>query len=169
MGKKRPAPLFILLFAAGVVALLVFPYGPVKSVEVVKPFKLQNEDFDCGPASLKFILDHLQMGVPLSEIRTRTGATEHGTSMLSLKHCAEELGLEARGWFFAKHDVQRIPLPAIVYLNRRHFAVLEEVKDKHVVVVDPAQGRLRMALSTFFEQWRGETLVLSPKKGGEKQ
>jgi ATP-binding cassette subfamily B protein len=126
----------------------------------------QQKRFDCGPASLQVVMAHFGISIPISRIRSLSGTSEKGTSMLGLRNCAVRFGFEAAGWNLSAEDLFQIPLPAIVFLSRGHFVVLEAVSRDVVFLNDPAKGARVLPLAQFLEIWNGDTLILHPKEGG---
>lgn len=145
---------------AFVVAIAVsVPELPV----VQQRFQLQETETDCGPAALSYVLKHFQIDAAVSELRTLTGESGSGTSMLELKRAAESYGLSVEGWKIVPADLERIPRPAIVLIHDSHFAVLKEVHTDRVILVDPAHGETRMSRRLFLQSWHGYTLTFNTR------
>lgn len=117
---------------------------------------------DCGPRCLQIVLQRFGMTPDFGEIAVCAGLSENGTSMLGLRDCARRYGLTAEGWQFIPEDLSKVPLPAIVHLDDRHFAVLEAVHPERVELTDPGVGEVSLPMSNFLRRWRGYTLVLEP-------
>jgi ABC-type bacteriocin/lantibiotic exporter with double-glycine peptidase domain len=117
---------------------------------------------DCGPRCLQIVLQRFGMTPEFEEIAACSGLSEIGTSMLGLRDCARRYGLTAEGWRFVPQDLSKVPLPAIVYLDDRHFAVLDAVHPDRVELIDPGVGELSLPMSNFLRRWRGYTLVVEP-------
>lgn len=88
---------------------------------------LQDKPNNCGPAVIKMLFDHYKIPSTLAEIEKRVGLTEKGTSMLSLKETAESVGLRAQGWRYSLENLQRAPMPVIVFVHKDHFALVDSV------------------------------------------
>lgn len=130
--------------------------------EGIEGVVLQTRNMNCGPAALKMALDSLGIEQKLKDIEGATGLDETGTSLLSLMKYAQSQGVHAEAWRLNIDDLGDTPLPAIVFIEGDHFAVLDRITQHgEVVLRDPAIGRLRMSKETFGHIWRGETLVMT--------
>jgi len=130
----------------------------------VQGVALQARPNGCGPASLKMVLDHFGLSIPLGELEEQVVPTRRGTSMLALKEAAERRGLCSGGWRLDRQDLFRIPLPAIILIRTDHFVVVDSISPlHHVYMRDPAIGRVRIRLHQLAGMWRGETLVFAGK------
>lgn len=118
---------------------------------------------DCGPRSLQTILGRHGLDPPFADITACTGLSAAGTSMLGLRDCARSYGLEAEGWLVPAGDLGRIPLPAIVFLDGHHFAVLDAVEGERVRLTDPDAGEVLLTTPGFLRRWKGYTLVVQPQ------
>ena len=116
---------------------------------------------DCGPAALKMILDHHGIhGSTLPELEAATGTGPDGTSLLALKHAAEERGLAGQGLRLPVQQLTSIPLPAIAHVHGDHFVVIRSA-GAELVVDDPSLGRLRMRPKVFERSWDGIVLTFT--------
>jgi ABC-type bacteriocin/lantibiotic exporter with double-glycine peptidase domain len=122
----------------------------------------QLEMAECGAACLAMVLDHYGCSVPLSEVRIACGVSRDGSSAARVVRAARDYGLKAVGLKLEPKDLQRLPLPAILYWEFNHFVVLEKVMSRGVVIVDPASGRRRVPWSTFGGSYTGVALGFEP-------
>jgi len=119
------------------------------------PFVRQIDEMDCGAASLGMICRHFGKRVSLARIRQLAHTSTDGTSLKSICHAAQELGLAARSVKASKSRLDQMPLPAVVHWEGNHWIVLYDVGPDHVRVADPAKGRLKLKRSEFEEKWSG--------------
>jgi ABC-type bacteriocin/lantibiotic exporter with double-glycine peptidase domain len=127
----------------------------------------QRDGNDCGAAALKMIFDRFGIPVDYGKLLTRLNPGPEGAAMLRLKQLAEAEGLLCRGWRLAPRDLAGIPLPAILFLRRNHFVVMEsQNSEKGVLILDPRRGRLRISVRKLLALWPGETLLFC--KPGEE-
>lgn len=148
----------------------------VKSAKQLKMEGVQRQtlDYSCGAASLAILLQHY-FGESYSEEELLTDITlrlspeelkervTQGFSMLDLKRAAARLGFSAEGVMLPSEAVSALKGPVIILLRREglnHFVVLKGESGGRAFLVDPARGHLRMPLYAFFEQWRGEALIV---------
>jgi ABC-type bacteriocin/lantibiotic exporter with double-glycine peptidase domain len=121
---------------------------------------LQLHGNDCGPAALKTILAGRGIERPLSDLASDLRLTPQGTSMLNLRLISTKLGVPAKSWIVQPKDLPRVPLPAIAFVNKNHFVVIQRFVAPEILEVDdPALGRLHWPIRAFQRFWSGETLV----------
>lgn len=127
----------------------------------------QKTPSDCGAAALQMVLSHFNVASDYDDLTLGLGVTSDGTSMLRLKRAAEARGLLCRGWRLAIRDLPNIPLPAILYLRRNHFVVLDSYSPGGPIFIrDPAWGRLQLTARKLESIWGGEILLFTqPGKG----
>jgi len=105
---------------------------------------IQQYDNTCGPAALMYALSLLGVEATEEELAKLSGTTPEGTSMLGLMQAARTFGFDAAGYRVDPADVDRLPIPAVLFLPaRKHFVVLTEVTPDSVHVADPALGHLK--------------------------
>ena len=121
---------------------------------------LQDKQNNCGPATLKMILEHHGLVVSLRELNRRTNLTANGSSLLALKEAAESFGLHAEGLLMKPEDLCHAALPAVLFVAGRHFVVLDSVDSGgHLYVRDPEIGRMKIPSQRLVDIWKGEALV----------
>ncbi|HEY6296169.1 MAG TPA: ATP-binding cassette domain-containing protein [Streptosporangiaceae bacterium] len=132
----------------------------------------QMEDADCGAACLAIVLARHGRRVPLREVRERCGIGRDGVTGIALKRVAESYGLRmtARRIHVARgldgrvdlSGVASLAVPAMIFVDQRHFAVLEGVRRRTVRVNDPAVGRIGMTGEEFLDRFSGISLLFEP-------
>jgi ABC-type bacteriocin/lantibiotic exporter with double-glycine peptidase domain len=129
---------------------------------------LQKGARDCAVACVDMVLKRHGQQVEYARLRALTGLTARGASMLDIRRTLEALGatVETRriGW----SDLMASPLPAIAFIHKNHFVVVESVSDAGVVVLDPSIGRVRFTRWLFSLNWDGE-IVLAQFRGNNPQ
>ncbi|MEW2474930.1 ATP-binding cassette domain-containing protein [Micromonospora gifhornensis] len=135
----------------------------------------QMEDADCGAACLSIILTHHGRRVPLAELRDRCGVGRDGMTASGFARAAAGYGLKVTGRWIETSDLDmasRVPVPAVVFLDGRHYAVLEGVRRGRAWINDPAVGRLPLTPAEFATRANGPVLVATPtpefEPGGER-
>jgi ATP-binding cassette subfamily B protein len=103
---------------------------------------------DCGPASLKCVLDGHGIAVSYSRLRDVCQTDVDGTSIDTIETVANQLGLTAEQIVIpADHlllpEAAALPAVVVVWLSERltHFVVLWRRVGNRVQVMDPAGGR----------------------------
>lgn len=127
----------------------------------------------CGPAALYVACSLLDVHVGPAELQRMTTPDEHGScSMLTLKTCAEQLGLYAYGLEMSLRDLAGFDGIGIANTGTRsrsaHYVVVAGVRGENALVVDPFAGsRSRVEwipMSRMAKMWTGRILVLSRTK-----
>lgn len=136
------------------------------------PLFRQLESNDCGPACIQMIAAYYKKKYSLSTIKSYCDMTRIGISLRDIIHCGKEIGFEIASVNVNIEEVHRMPLPAILYLRKGHYVVLEKIKKKKggysYNLVDPDYGRVKMQEEHLAEKWmsngRGIAAVLAPAK-----
>ncbi|MEU1881680.1 peptidase domain-containing ABC transporter [Streptosporangium sp. NPDC020072] len=132
------------------------------------PVVLQNTATECGAACLAMVLSYHGRRVSLQEISDRLQIGRDGLSAKALREGAVECGLKSRAFSLAPADLARVPMPAIVHWEFKHFVVVERWAPDRVDVVDPGLGRRRLTAEEFDEGFTGVLLAFEPGPGFEK-
>ncbi|MCC6900461.1 MAG: ATP-binding cassette domain-containing protein [Polyangiaceae bacterium] len=115
------------------------------------PEIVQSSAMDCGPASLKCLLDGLGIPVSYGRLREACQTDVDGTSIDTMEDLAVQLGLDAEQVMVPTDHVllsENDLLPAIVVTTMpdglTHFVVVWSTHGPFVQVMDPASGRTWM-------------------------
>lgn len=135
----------------------------MKKMVIVK----QRDIKDCGACALSSVIQYYGGFVPLEKIRRDTCTTIEGTSAYHLMNSAIKYGFDCIG---ATTDITHIKkrsirLPAILHFRYQngltHFVVLYEIKKNHVILMDPAKGKVKMSLEELEQVWTKHILVFN--------
>ena len=126
------------------------------------PLVLQSDATECGAACLASVLRHHGNWVTLEEMREVCGAGRDGCSAADISRAARQYHLEATGWRQEPEDLPKLPLPAILHWEFRHFVVLEGVGDGQYFLNDPARGRRVVDEKAFDQSFTGVALEFHP-------
>ena len=130
--------------------------------------KIKQRDItDCGAACLASIAAHYRLQLPVSRIRQYAGTDKRGTNVLGIIEASVKLGFQAKGAKGAFESLSRIPLPAIAHVivknELHHYVVVYKFTKKHVVIMDPGDGRLHKKIhEDFIKEWTGVIVLLLP-------
>ncbi|MGA8594911.1 MAG: cysteine peptidase family C39 domain-containing protein [Bryobacteraceae bacterium] len=120
------------------------------------PEVVQTSAMDCGPASLKCLLDGFGIPVSYGRLREACQTDIDGTSIDTMETVANQLGLEAEQIMLPLDHVLLEPakaLPAIAVVSLpnglTHFVVLWRRHGTRVQIMDPAAGRRWVSRSQF--------------------
>lgn len=123
---------------------------------------LQSEAAECGLASLAMVARHFGHRVDLAGLRRRFPTSLDGLNLRQLMAAASALDLAPRAVRLEVEELDQLALPAILHWDLNHFVVLESVSARSVVVLDPARGRVRIAVSAIGRHFTGVALELTP-------
>jgi ATP-binding cassette subfamily B protein len=120
---------------------------------------IQTSAIDCGPASLKALLDGFHIHASYGRLREACQTDVDGTSIDTIEVIAEQLGLEAQQILVPLDHVlltEAATLPAIAVVRAAngtaHFIVAWRRHGPFVQVMDPARGRLWVTRQAFLDQ-----------------
>lgn len=122
----------------------------------------QQEAVECGAACLTMVLAWHGRWVTLEEMREQCGITRDGTKATNILKAARAHGMVAKGLQKTAAELQRLPLPLIVFWNFNHFVVVEAIDEKRVWLVDPASGPVVVSRAEFAEAYSGIALAFEP-------
>ncbi len=128
----------------------------------------QIDEFDDGAACLAMVCQYFGKSVSLARIRQLVHTAVDGTSLKALCIAGIELGLATRSVKTSAKNLDKMPLPAIVYWHGNHWVVVYGISPKHVWVADPALGHRRMDRDDFEERWTGFAALFDYTKEFEK-
>jgi ATP-binding cassette subfamily B protein len=123
------------------------------------PEVVQSSSMDCGPASLKALLEGFGVSASYGRLREACQTDVDGTSIDALEETAVALGLDA-GQIMAPADHLLLPeaemLPALVVVRlpngSTHFVVIWRRVGDLVQVMDPAIGRRWVSVRRFRDE-----------------
>ena len=129
----------------------------------------QDKSNNCGPAALKMILDAHGRKVPLRGLENGGHASAGGWSMQSLKEIAERHGLRAEGWKLGWETLCKSQMPAILFVENRHFVVVDGMDTAGFFFVrDPSIGRMKIHRRALGKIWTGEALLFGENQFSRK-
>ena len=145
--------------------------GPLKR-RVTTPIVLQMHASECGAACLGSVLAHFGRWVPLTELREKCEVSRDGSSAASILRASRHYGLECNGLSVRAKQLEKLPLPLIVFWQFSHFVIVEGIDERFVHLNDPATGRRRLSTEEFSRGYSGIALRFKPgpdfEPGGER-
>ena len=125
--------------------------------------RLQYEAAECGAASLATILAYFGLVVPLSELRQACGVNRDGSNAKQLLEAGRSYGLTTRAYRCSGEEFrQKGQFPSVVFWGFNHFLVVEGFAGRHAFLSDPAQGRIRVEMEEFLDNFTGIVLEFQP-------
>src|SRR5690349_1073095 len=128
----------------------------------VLPTILQTETTECGLACLAMVARYHGHDVDLAGLRRRFPASLKGVSLAQLIQVAGQLSLGTRPLRLEPQDLRRLRTPCMLHWDLNHFVVLERVKDRRIVIHDPARGVRTLGLEEASGHFTGVALEVWP-------
>lgn len=129
---------------------------------VTTPLLLQMHMTECAAACLGSVLAYFGRWVPLAELRDRCEISRDGSTAAGIKRAANYYGLECSGWFGDIRQIQKSPLPLILFWEYNHFLILEGYNRECFYLNDPAVGRRKLSQKEFHAGFTGVALQFKP-------
>jgi ATP-binding cassette subfamily B protein len=105
---------------------------------------------------------------PLNFFRSLCYQSKDGVSLKNISLAAEKLGFISTGGKFSFEILAgKIPLPAIVFWEQKHFVVVYKINKSKgnydIYVADPGKGKVKYTLSEFLRSWAGSDNSINAK------
>lgn len=131
-----------------------------------KTFVLQHDQSDCGVACLLSLVQYYGGAHTLEELRSLSGTTVQGTTLLGLYQAANSIGFEAEGNEADIEVLKAYNAPLILHLtmgNLEHYVVCYGFEKGVFMIGDPAKGIIKLSPKELNSLWRSKTcLTLTP-------
>lgn len=132
----------------------------------------QKDITDCGAACIASIATYYRLRLPISRIRQIANTDKKGTNVLGLIEAGEKLGFQIKAAKGPFESLFKIPLPAIAHMvlvnQLQHYVVIFKVTKRHIIFMDPADGRVHKKPHDEFEKiWSGVIILMLPDDGFE--
>ncbi|MDT3253665.1 ATP-binding cassette domain-containing protein [Serratia sp. root2] len=120
----------------------------------------QSEINECGLACIAMLAETQGISAPLTELRDRYPASQHGTSLAALCEILSELAVPTYPVAFEHRDLAALPLPAILHYGAGHYVLLAYRQGDYVCVMNPALGQQLLPFDALKAEISGYALVL---------
>ena len=131
-----------------------------------KTFVLQHDQSDCGVACLLSLVQYYGGAHTLEELRSLSGTTVQGTTLLGLYQAANSIGFEAEGNEADIEVLKAYNAPLILHLtmgNLEHYVVCYGFEKGIFIIGDPAKGIIKLSPQELNSLWCSKTcLTLTP-------
>ena len=77
----------------------------------------------------------------LHELRDLSGCGRDGMTLFHMRQLSENLGFDAKVYRAGAAELPHVRLPAIAFWSDNHYVVIDQIKDRHVNIIDPAIGQ----------------------------
>ena len=139
---------------------------PLSQKLIHKTFVLQHDQSDCGVACLLSLVQYYGGAHTLEELRSLSGTTVQGTTLLGLYQAANSIGFEAEGNEADIEVLKAYNAPLILHLtmgNLEHYVVCYGFEKGVFIIGDPAKGIIKLSPQELNSLWRSKTcLTLTP-------
>jgi ATP-binding cassette, subfamily B, bacterial CvaB/MchF/RaxB len=132
-------------------------------------FIYQSEAAECGLACMAMVASHHGHQLDLSALRNRYAVSLKGANLQHLIQLGDQLALAGRALRLELDELSQLKLPCILHWNLNHFVVLKKVTKRHAVILDPAVGERKVAMSEVSDCFSGIALELTPTRGFSKR
>ncbi len=129
------------------------------------PVVRQSTVAECGLACVAMIASYFGSPEDIVSLRRRFGAPLTGATLRFLVRTSEALGLAPRAVRCELSEIRRLRAPCVLHWQLDHFVVLAGVSRRHLVLHDPARGRVRVSWREADRKFTGVALEALPTKG----
>jgi ATP-binding cassette subfamily B protein RaxB len=126
------------------------------------PVVHQTEAAECGLACLAMVAHFHGLKIDLNRLRRDFPVSLKGIDLEGLMDTADRLDLSSRALRLELEEMDQLRCPAILHWDLNHFVVLKLVRDRHVVIHDPAVGLRKLTTSEVSKHFSGIALELQP-------
>ncbi len=120
---------------------------------------------DCGPTCLRIIAKYYGKSYSLKTLRDLSDTTREGSSLSSVSDAAERIGFKTIGARVSFEQLKELPLPAVIFWEKKHFIVIYKIKKNKVYVSDPGYGLVTYDQNDFIRKWVGNNADERTKQG----
>lgn len=122
----------------------------------------QEETNECGLACAAMLAQTQGKNVSLETLRELFPASDHGTSLDTLMSIMGRLGVATTPVLFEHHELEELPLPAILHYGASHYVLLAWRKGHQVCVMNPAVGEQWLPFAALKQEISGYALIVDP-------
>jgi ABC-type bacteriocin/lantibiotic exporter with double-glycine peptidase domain len=139
---------------------------------VKKSLILQQDQSDCGVASLLSVIKYYDGYNTLEILRKLSGTNITGTTLLGLYQAAQKTGFDAKGCEASIDSLISHGAPCILHFNSNHYVVCfgsQQKEDLQFIICDPAKGIHYLNAQQLDELWvTKKCLTLLPNESFKK-
>lgn len=117
----------------------------------------QIEYSDCGITCVRIVARYWGKRISTDYLRGLCDMSRLGVTIGDVVSAFKDLGMESVAVNVRAEEVARMPLPAVLCWEQKHFVVLYRVKGDKFHVVDPARGKMTFMAEEFYRCWHGES------------
>jgi ATP-binding cassette, subfamily C, bacteriocin exporter len=129
--------------------------------------ELQQNESDCGIAALASIIQFHGGYVPLENLRTLSGASATGTTMLGLLQAGDKVGFVSEAYEGSIEDLKEVSYPSILHITKHghieHFIVCYIFDGENFLVGDPESGIKLLSSEELEGLWKSKAVLILKK------
>lgn len=129
----------------------------------------QSEAAECGLACLGMIASYYGFRSDLSTLRAKYPISMKGCTLEDIISIANDMNLGCRAVRCEPEELKLLRLPAILHWDMKHFVVLKKITKRSAIILDPAQGEVRVATKDLNRHFTGVALEMSPSSGFKRK
>lgn len=135
--------------------------------KVKKSFRLQQDESDCGVAALSSVIRFLDGYIPTENLRTLSGTSVTGSTMLGLLQAGESVGLDTQAYRATINQLKASSFPCLLHVTKygvmEHFIVCYSYSNGLFLIGDPAEGIVEISESELDSIWISKALLTFSK------
>ena len=135
--------------------------------KVKKSHSQQLDNSDCGVTCLLTILKYYNSSYSLEKLREYSGTSKQGTTMLGLMQCANNIGLDSKGYESSIEAIKNIKYPVILHTiyeeKLQHYIVCfgYDNNKKKFIISNPANRKIEYINEKDLKEiWKSKALLL---------
>ncbi|HHX1782536.1 peptidase domain-containing ABC transporter [Enterococcus faecalis] len=128
----------------------------------------QGEHSECALACITMLLNYYGNQSTLVELREKYGVPKGGLTIKNIRTVFDEYGFDVSTFKSSFSNYLDLPTPVISYWNNQHFVVIEKIKKKKVLILDPASNKRWIDISEFKKIF-SNILIYAHKKKAKKE
>ncbi|MDR0834766.1 MAG: hypothetical protein LBN93_11420 [Candidatus Symbiothrix sp.] len=129
-----------------------------------KTFIRQHGEYSCGLACLTMIVKYHGGTIRQETLRTLSGTTIQGTTLLGLYQAAEKINLTPNACEADLDDLKSIDSPGILHIVKNqkieHYVVCFGFENERFIIGDPATGIELWTESELMDSWQSKAVLL---------
>jgi ATP-binding cassette, subfamily C, bacteriocin exporter len=139
----------------------------MKIKKIKKSHSQQLDSSDCGVTCLLTILKYYNSSYSLEKLREYSGTTKQGTTMLGLLQCANNIGLDSKGYESSVETIKDIKYPVILHTiyedKLQHYIICfgYDNNKKKFIISNPTNRKIEyINEENLKEIWKSKALLL---------
>ena len=138
-----------------------------KNKRKLKP-TIQVAQTECGLCCVRTILDAYGCQKKLTDLRQIKEPGRDGLSLTQLKELLNYMGMDVQTYKIKDlRAFEIVDFPVIAFWKGYHYICIESFSDKHVIIMDPSIGRIKISVNEFQTDFDQYILAAKPNENFE--